>query len=170
LDIETLSPGRFTDVDPIGMISCSCRETKVVLVADGEAIPGFGEGWAIQVCAGEADLLRKLGELIRELDPDVFVGYNSNKFDIPRILKRSRILGVPADFSRLLNEDVRFMDVLNENKQKGTIRNTLIDCPGRILFDACVFVRGELYNSPWLTRVSYGEPPLLQAQGCCRGE
>ena len=75
------------------------------------------------------------------VSPDVFVGYNSNKFDIPRILKRSRHLGVSTDFSRLLNEEIRFMDVLNESKQKGTIRNTLIDCPGRILFDAGVFVR-----------------------------
>ena len=68
LDIETLTDGQFTDMDPIGMISCRCRETQVVLVADGAEIPSFGEGWVLQVCASETDLLQKLGDLIRELE------------------------------------------------------------------------------------------------------
>lgn len=49
----------------------------------------------------DRDTLRGFVEFIRSYDPDVIVGYNSNKFDWPYLSERARVVGVPLRVDRL---------------------------------------------------------------------
>lgn len=48
----------------------------------------------------DREILQAFVEDIKEYDPDVIVGYNSNRFDWPYILERARRNGVKVDVSR----------------------------------------------------------------------
>ena len=49
----------------------------------------------------DRDALRGFVEFVRSYDPDVVVGYNSNKFDWPYLAERARVVGVPLRVDRL---------------------------------------------------------------------
>lgn len=40
----------------------------------------------------EEDMLEAWAEFVRDLDPDIFTGYNINNFDIPYLLDRAKHL------------------------------------------------------------------------------
>lgn len=42
----------------------------------------------------ESDLLLKWSDFVREVDPDVVIGYNTTNFDFPYLLDRAKHLGV----------------------------------------------------------------------------
>jgi DNA polymerase I len=46
----------------------------------------------VEICGSEEGMLRRFFEIIKEFDPDILVGYNSNSFDIPYIVDRVNIL------------------------------------------------------------------------------
>ncbi len=50
--------------------------------------------------AAEADLIRRLAALIREIDPDIIENHNLHGFDMPFLAKRAQILGVPLLLGR----------------------------------------------------------------------
>ncbi len=63
-------------------------------------------------CATENELLAKFVEAIREMDPDILVGYNSDYFDIPYLYFRIRnVLG--EDFANALSP----IDVVKDESQ-----------------------------------------------------
>ncbi|MEM0504979.1 MAG: DNA polymerase II [Sulfolobales archaeon] len=71
---------------------------------------------------------------IQDYDPDVIVGYNSNKFDWPYLIERSRVLGIHLDVGRV---------------RDGVPRTSVyghISIPGRLNFDVFDFVEemGEI--------------------------
>jgi DNA polymerase delta subunit 1 len=49
----------------------------------------------------ERDLLAMWAKLIRDVDPDVIIGYNIANFDLPYLIERSRVLGLDTVFSYL---------------------------------------------------------------------
>ena len=49
----------------------------------------------------EADLIRRLAALIREVDPDVIENHNLQGFDLPFLAKRAELLGVPLALGRI---------------------------------------------------------------------
>ncbi len=51
--------------------------------------------------AAELDLLRRLMEVIREIDPDIIENHNLLGFDLPFLASRARILGLPLRLGRL---------------------------------------------------------------------
>jgi DNA polymerase I len=51
--------------------------------------------------AEEADLIRRLCQVIRDADPDVIENHNLHGFDLPFLNKRASILGVPLDIGRI---------------------------------------------------------------------
>jgi DNA polymerase I len=53
--------------------------------------------WA---CDGEEDLISRLISIIREFDPDVLAGYNSNEFDLPYLMARAERLKLEARVGR----------------------------------------------------------------------
>ncbi len=46
----------------------------------------------VESCGSEEAMLRRFFDIIREYDPDILLGYNSNSFDIPYIVDRIRAL------------------------------------------------------------------------------
>ncbi len=90
-DCEMLTPVGMPDPekDPIIIISTKC--------GDFEEIIHIGEGM------GEKDVIVRFLHIIRELDPDVIVGYNQDAFDWPYIRKRAEKYGIKLDIGRDLS-------------------------------------------------------------------
>jgi len=80
------------DRSPIIMISLAfepeCEGIGETLVLVGKATGCAGT----ESFTREADLLNRFYDIVRNYDPDVIVGYNSNEFDFPYIAERVRIL------------------------------------------------------------------------------
>ncbi len=72
--------------DPIIVISVKC--------GDFEEIIHVGEGMS------ERDVISRFLHLIRELDPDVIVGYNQDAFDWPYIRKRAEKYSIKLEIGR----------------------------------------------------------------------
>src|SRR5581483_2757996 len=51
--------------------------------------------------AGEADLIRRLVDVIRVVDPDVIENHNLHGFDLPFLDRRAKTLGVPLAIGRI---------------------------------------------------------------------
>lgn len=51
-------------------------------------------------CSGEADLIAKFLAIVREYDPDIMAGYNSNEFDLPYLDERARKLRIETRIGR----------------------------------------------------------------------
>ena len=49
---------------------------------------------------GRKSMILKFVEIIKELDPDIIVGYNSSNFDVPYLMKRAKKLGIHFDITR----------------------------------------------------------------------
>jgi DNA polymerase I len=49
-------------------------------------------GVDVESCGSEEEMLRRFFNIIREYDPDILLGYNSNSFDIPYIVERVKAL------------------------------------------------------------------------------
>jgi len=94
LDIEILAGGRKIPdptKDPIDIIGIYDGNNYYILYWGAE-----GEG-GIKV-KNEYELLKKLDELIKEMDPDVIVGYNSHNFDLGYIYERAKQLNFSFTF------------------------------------------------------------------------
>ncbi len=94
LDLETYSPGRFSDPkrDPILMCALSTPQwSKVYTYKKTGAKEGI-------VLKDEKELLEKALEEIRNLSPDILVTYNGDSFDLPYIKERCERLHVRCDF------------------------------------------------------------------------
>ena len=55
----------------------------------------------------DREIIRRFVELVRELDPDVIAGYNSNRFDWPYLTERAKILGLKLDLGRRKGSEPR---------------------------------------------------------------
>ncbi len=64
-----------------------------------------GEEVTIIRCNDESELLIKFSEFINEVNPDIFITYNGMKFDWDYLIKRSEILGVYRQFSKISKLD-----------------------------------------------------------------
>lgn len=62
----------------------------------------------VETLASEEDMLRRFVEIIKEENPDLLVGYNSDNFDLPYIKKRADTLGVKLKIG-IDNSSIRFM-------------------------------------------------------------
>jgi len=146
IDIETLAGKRFTEQDPICVVCVrSGGEAHAHIFDAGAGLVDWPDAapWHVFRHRDEAALLRGLVASVQELDPDVLVGHNANKFDWPHVLRRCRALGVAPDFTRFRGEPMRYMDVLTSNRQAGTRNITLLDCPGRAFCDTMVYLKAN---------------------------
>ncbi|KAB3546215.1 MAG: DNA polymerase elongation subunit, partial [ANME-2 cluster archaeon] len=95
-DIECLVDGGIPTADrsPIIMISLAFEPAHQgeleTLVLVGKEAGGDCDG--TEHFTDEADLLNRFFEVVRDYDPDVILGYNSNEFDFPYITKRVEVL------------------------------------------------------------------------------
>ncbi len=80
------------ETSPIVLVSLAFEpefKGKKTLVLIGKRAEIEGN---LESCGGEEAMLRKFFEIIREYDPDILLGYNTNSFDIPYIVERVRTL------------------------------------------------------------------------------
>lgn len=91
-DLETLSPGRFSNAkkDPILTISIVTKKESVVITHHEKAK-------GIKDCLNfknEKEMLEYFLKYVQEADPDVLVTYNGDSFDLPYIRERCQQHGL----------------------------------------------------------------------------
>lgn len=134
-DIECLSVGGGMpqpETDPVIMISLAFSPEynglkDLVLVGQEVACPRED----VTVCRDERDLLDRFISIVKEYDPDVIAGYNSNGFDFPYLTERARVWGVKTRLGR----DGRSWRVRNIANQ------TWVEITGRIVVDLLPLIR-----------------------------
>ncbi|XP_078157061.1 DNA polymerase delta subunit 1 [Carex rostrata] len=85
----------------------------------------------------ERDVLLAWREFIREIDPDIIIGYNICKFDLPYLIERAEVLKI-AEFpilGRIRNSRVRVRDATFSSRQYGMRESKDITIEGRVQFD-----------------------------------
>ncbi|KAJ4751824.1 DNA polymerase [Rhynchospora pubera] len=85
----------------------------------------------------ERDVLLAWRDFIREIDPDIIIGYNICKFDLPYLLERAEVLKI-AEFpilGRIRNSRVRVRDATFSSRQYGVRESKEITIEGRVQFD-----------------------------------
>ncbi|MEA1943955.1 MAG: DNA-directed DNA polymerase [Euryarchaeota archaeon] len=86
----------------------------------------------------EADLLNRFFEIVRDYDPDVILGYNSNEFDFPYIAERVKIL---KDNGKKLRDDISRDSRTVFCRKIGNV--TRVSVRGRIVADVLPLIRRE---------------------------
>lgn len=93
-DIETYNPRKEFFVHGNEIIAVSLKSNKgVSKVITWKKFEG---GRDVEFVKDEAELLKKFFQTVKEADPDIIVGYNSDSFDFPSILNRAEKLGVKS--------------------------------------------------------------------------
>jgi DNA polymerase II len=134
------------------------RPTLRVLSLDLETSPDASELYAFALAGAEVEevhlrctrevagarahrderaLAAALVARLRELDPDVIVGWNVVDFDLRVVVRRCQALGLTPDLGRVPGE-VRFLE------DRGALRRTRAEIPGRVVVDGIGPVREAL--------------------------
>ncbi len=115
LDLETYSPGRFSDPkkDPILLFA--------VVTKTGSKVYTYKKTAATEavVCKDEKEMLETALADLRELRLDVLVTYNGDSFDLPYIKERCERLKIKCDLG-FGGINVRRSGMYNESSIKGT--------------------------------------------------
>jgi DNA polymerase I len=123
---------------PIVLISLAFSpefDGKKTLVLAGKQIGMSGD---VESCGSEEAMLRRFFEIIREYDPDILLGYNSNSFDIPYIVDRIKALNKKgANIEPLAGRDGKTLYY----RKIGNI--TRVSVMGRIAVDVLPLLRRE---------------------------
>ncbi|XP_002983728.2 DNA polymerase delta catalytic subunit isoform X2 [Selaginella moellendorffii] len=85
----------------------------------------------------EKEVLLAWRDLIREVDPDIIIGYNICKFDMPYLIERAQKLGI-VEFpvlGRIRNSRVRVRDATFSSRQYGIRESKEVLIEGRVQFD-----------------------------------
>ncbi|KAJ4831435.1 DNA polymerase delta catalytic subunit [Turnera subulata] len=85
----------------------------------------------------EKEVLLAWRDFVREVDPDIIIGYNICKFDLPYLIERAQTLGI-AEFpilGRIRNSRVRVKDTTFSSRQLGTRESKEVTVEGRVQFD-----------------------------------
>ncbi|XAR73141.1 DNA-directed DNA polymerase [Bertholletia excelsa] len=85
----------------------------------------------------EREVLLAWRDFIREVDPDIIIGYNICKFDLPYLIQRAEALGIPEFpiLGRIRNSRVRVKDTTFSSRQYGTRESKEVMVEGRVQFD-----------------------------------
>ncbi|KAL4183669.1 hypothetical protein AMTRI_Chr11g156270 [Amborella trichopoda] len=85
----------------------------------------------------EREVLLAWRDFIREIDPDIIIGYNICKFDLPYLIERAEALKI-TEFpilGRIRNSRVRIKDTTFSSRQYGTRESKEVAIEGRVQFD-----------------------------------
>nr|XP_031849100.1 DNA polymerase delta catalytic subunit isoform X1 [Nomia melanderi] len=140
-----------------------------MVIRQGEPEPFLRNIFTLDVCAPivgsqvlsfekESTMLEKWSDFVRQLDPDIFTGYNINNFDFPYLINRAQHLNV-KNFNflgRIKNIKSVIKTQMLQSKQMGRRENKSINFEGRVPFDLLlVLVRDYKLRSYTLNAVSY---------------
>jgi len=87
----------------------------------------------VEVCKDEKEMLRRFISILKEYDPDVIGGYNSNEFDFPYLNERAKILRVNTRVGRDGSSWI-VRKIVNQTK---------VEITGRIVVDILPLVRSS---------------------------
>ena len=93
----------------------------------------------------ESDLLEAWAQFVRDIDPDLFTGYNINNFDFPYLLERAKHLNL-RDFN-YLGRITNLKSVVRENTVQTKVGKRTyksINFEGRIPYDMYVLMKRDL--------------------------
>lgn len=95
--------------------------------------------------ATEQELLLHWRDFIREVDPDVIIGYNIANFDLPYLLDRAKALRVHdfPYFGRISRTRQEAKDTTFSSKAYGMSENKVVNIEGRMQLDLLQFIRRE---------------------------
>ncbi|KAI9076550.1 hypothetical protein K1719_041536 [Acacia pycnantha] len=85
----------------------------------------------------EREVLLAWRDFIREVDPDIIIGYNICKFDLPYLIERADALKI-VEFpilGRIRSSRVRVKDTTFSSRQLGTRESKEVTIEGRVQFD-----------------------------------
>jgi DNA polymerase elongation subunit (family B) len=122
------------------------------------------EGVTIIRCKTERELLLKFSFLVRDKDPDIFIGYNIMKFDWTYIITRAELLGIFPQFmqmSRIIGKPAGLMKSSWSSSAYGEQEFRYPDCHGRINLDVILEVERN-YRMPIYTLNAVSEKFLGQ--------
>ncbi|ESQ31505.1 hypothetical protein EUTSA_v10003565mg [Eutrema salsugineum] len=85
----------------------------------------------------EREVLLAWRDFIRDVDPDIIIGYNICKFDLPYLIERAATLGIDEFplLGRVKNSRVRVRDSTFSSRQQGTRESKETTIEGRFQFD-----------------------------------
>ncbi|KAG1175920.1 hypothetical protein G6F70_003795 [Rhizopus microsporus] len=159
------SEGEWSDIAPLRILSfdieCAGRKgvfpepsmDPVIQIASvvqiqGHKKPFIRNVFTLDTCASivgsqvlsfqdEKELLQKWSDFIREVDPDMIIGYNITNFDFPYLLDRAQHLGVTKFpfLGRIKNIKTEAKDTKFQSKAFGTRENKAINLEGRLQLD-----------------------------------
>ena len=180
LEIESkIAPLRILSFD----IECSAAKGKfptpdqdpVIQIANivkvhGESEPIARNVFTLNSCAQivgthvmpfkkETDLLKAWSQFIRDVDPDIITGYNTQNFDFPYLLDRANMLQMSNSFAflgRLKSSMSRVKEQTTNIKALGTRENKDVNIEGRVQLDMMqVVIRDHKLRSYSLNSVAY---------------
>ncbi|NOZ77387.1 MAG: DNA polymerase, partial [Euryarchaeota archaeon] len=98
-DIETYNPKGAPrgDQDPIIMVSMATSGGLRKVLSWKAPTAGLE---FVETLEDEAAVLRRFEELVRQEDPDILVGYNTDNFDFPYLNQRLKALGIELALGR----------------------------------------------------------------------
>jgi DNA polymerase I len=153
-DIEVLPPDRGfpkAETDPVIIISLAFSPAfrgrlDLVIVADSSNCDRSD----VEMCVDESGLLCRFLEIVKQYDPDVIAGYNSNDFDIPYLDKRMTIKGIRPDVGR----DGRNWWIRETRKGGGAQvqGRIVVSIPGRVVVDLYRVIRKEWWLKDYKLR------------------
>ena len=114
-------------------IECSLRTKEMYCIG---AQINDNPGVVFTNAGGEAKMIEDFVDFIQDVDPDIITGYNSNGFDIPKIMEKCRSLNVDFGIGRAGDEP--WMRDDNKRRMKAWYVS------GRIFVDTWQQVRQEL--------------------------
>ncbi|XP_031129321.1 DNA polymerase delta catalytic subunit [Ipomoea triloba] len=93
----------------------------------------------------EREVLLAWRDFVREVDPDILIGYNICNFDLPYLIRRAEALGM-VEFpilGRVRNSRVRVKETTFSSRQLGTRESKEITLEGRVQFDLLQVVQRD---------------------------
>ncbi len=113
-NIEVCNPRGTPHVkeDPIIMISFSSNHGFQKIFSTKESILDF-----VETIPNEEELIKKFVETIQSEDPDIILGYNSDRFDFPYMKERAEKLDVPLN----LGVDKSSLKIKNNGRRNAAV-------------------------------------------------
>ncbi|KAF0266842.1 hypothetical protein FOG48_04027 [Hanseniaspora uvarum] len=93
----------------------------------------------------EEEMLLGWKDFVKEVDPDIIIGYNIEGFDLPYLLDRAQSLKLDSFpyFGKLTNVKNNYKTSTFTSKALGTRDNKIINISGRLQLDILAFIRRE---------------------------
>ncbi|KAL2912943.1 DNA-directed DNA polymerase delta [Polyrhizophydium stewartii] len=119
-----------------------------MVTVQGESKPFIRNVFTLGTCAHivgthvlshqtESEMLRAWSQFVREVDPDIIIGYNINGFDFPYLLDRAEALQLDdfALLGRISDSKTKAKDTRFSSKAYGTRDTKAINLEGRLQLD-----------------------------------